>query len=225
MSPHETLSEEMKPSLVLITGWAHGKEAVQPLADALAANYDVQILTGAQVLNERSIPSANYIITGSMGGLLAMELLPEDCRKLVLVSSTAKFCTDEGYPCGTSEKILRRMIRQLKRNPDAVLDEFFKKVHHPNICHTCASVTESLDSLVRGLEYLRDSDVRSKIPSVEIPVLLLHGADDRVIPSSAAKWLHSHLPDSQLRIIENDGHALLAHHFNEAMDEISRFFR
>jgi len=213
----------MKPSLLLITGWAHGKEAVQPLADALAADYDVQILTGAQVLNDRSIPSVDYIITGSMGGLLAMELLPEACKKLVLISSTAKFCTGEGYPCGTSEKVLTRMIRQLKRNPGTVLEEFFKNVHHPEVYHTCASVVEPLDSLIRGLEYLRDSDVRAKIPSVGIPVLLLHGADDRIIPSSAAEWLHDNLPDSQLRIIENDGHALPAHHFDKVMDEILRF--
>ena len=73
------------------------------------------------------------------------------------------------------------------------------------------------------MEYLRDSDVRAKIPDIGIPVLLLHGADDRIIPSSAAEWLHDNLPDSQLRIIENDGHALLAHHFDEAMDEILRF--
>ncbi|MEN8255645.1 MAG: hypothetical protein ABFR33_09265, partial [Verrucomicrobiota bacterium] len=138
----------MKPSLLLITGWAHGKEAVQPLADVLIANYDVQILTGAQVLNDRSIPSVDHIITGSMGGLLAMELLPASCKKLVLVSSTAKFCTDEDYPCGTPEKILTRMIRQLKRDPDAVLEEFFKNVHHPEMYHTCASVVEPLDSLV-----------------------------------------------------------------------------
>ncbi len=193
------------------------------MADALAADYDVRILTGAQVLNDRSIPSVDYIITGSMGGLLVMELLPEACKKLVLVSSTAKFCADEGYPCGTPEKILRRMIRQLKRDPDPVLEEFFRNVHHPNMCHTCASVREPLDSLVRGLEYLWDSDVRAKVPDIGIPVLLLHGAEDRIIPPSAAGWLNNHLPDSQLRIIENDGHALLAHHFSETMDEIRNF--
>ncbi|MEN7973695.1 MAG: alpha/beta hydrolase [Verrucomicrobiota bacterium] len=214
----------MKPTLLLITGWAHGKEAVQPMADALAADYDIRILTGAQVLNDQSIPSADHIVTGSMGGLLAMELLPESCRKLVLISSTAKFCADEDYTCGTPERVLSRMIRQLKRNPEAVLEEFYKNVHYPHQpLPTNPSCTQ--DNLVSGLEYLRDSDVRAKVPNIEIPALLLHGADDRIIPCSAAEWLHSHLPDSRLRIIENDGHALPAHHFGAVMDEIRRFLQ
>jgi len=215
----------MKPTLLFITGWAHGTEAVQPMADALSADYNVQILTGAQVLSERHIPDTDYIITGSMGGLLAMELLPERCKKLVLISSTAKFCADEGYECGTPEKVLRRMILQLKRNPDAVLTAFFKNVHFPqkqsrqNTPPPCGSTEE----LVTGLEYLFSSDLRKKIPAFSIPVLLLHGADDRIIPSSAAEWLHAHLPDSQLKLFPAQGHALPAHRFGEVMGEISRF--
>jgi len=192
------------------------------------------------VLTDRLIPPTDTIITGSMGGLLALELLPESCSKLVLISSTAKFCADEDYACGTPEKVLRRMIIQLERNPEAVLEEFFKNVHYPHeecrrsILLRCApemnatSVTEqdapsTLEDLVTGLEYLRDSDVRVRIPAIGIPVLLLHGANDRIIPPAAAEWLHHHLPDSRIRIIENDGHALLAHHFDEITNEILNF--
>jgi pimeloyl-ACP methyl ester carboxylesterase len=242
MSSRNILSDQEKPSLLLITGWAHGKEAMQPLADALSADYDIQILTGAQVLKDRSIPPADYIITGSMGGLLALEHLPESCRKLILISSTARFCSDEGYPCGTPEKVLRRMIIQIKRNPEAVLEEFFKNVHYPHeecrrsfplrsdaIVDSASSTEQeapsTLPALVAGLEYLRDSDVRARIPAISIPILLLHGADDRIIPSAAAEWLHDHLPDSRLRIFEKNGHALLAHHFDKVMCEISCFLK
>ena len=115
------------------------------------------------------------------------------------------------------------MILQLKRNPEAVLQDFFRNVHHPNMCHTCASVTEPPETLVAGLEYLLASDAREKVPGIGIPVLLLHGTDDRIIPPSAAEWLHAHLPNSQLKIFENDGHALPAHRFEEVMNEISHF--
>jgi pimeloyl-[acyl-carrier protein] methyl ester esterase len=213
----------MKPNVLIISGWAHGVDAIRPMGDKLAGQFEVQLLTGAQVLSEKKIPDADYIITGSMGGLLAMELLPESCQKLVLISSTAKFCAAEGYPYGTPEKILKRMILQLKRNPAPVLQDFFRNVHHPNKCHTCAGVTDSLESLIAGLEYLLTSDSRTKVPTIKIPVLLLHGTDDRIIPPSAAEWLHEHLPDSRLKVFENDGHALPAHHFAQVMSKISNF--
>ena len=212
----------MKPSLLFISGWAHGPQTMQPMADALTANYAVQILTSAQVLNDYAIPSVDYIITGSMGGLLAMELLPESCKKLVLISSSAKFCAGEEYACGTPEKILKRMILQLKRNPEAVLAEFYKNVHHP-LPPVKTDPGASLGELVEGLEYLLHSDVRMKVPALKIPILLLHGTEDRIIPPSAAEWLHKHLPDSQLKLFENGGHALSSHHFAEMIDEISRF--
>ncbi|VGO22054.1 alpha/beta fold hydrolase [Pontiella sulfatireligans] len=212
----------MKPSLILISGWAHGLDAIKPMGDALADRFDVQLLTGAQVLRDLCIPDADYIVTGSMGGLLAMELLPASCKKLVLISSTAKFCAGKGYPCGTHEKILKRMILQLKRNPIPVLAEFYKNVHYPyRALRTapCCSPSE----LVAGLEYLLASDVRKKVPTIGIPVLLLHGAEDRIIPPGAAEWLHQHLPDSRMKVFKNDGHALPAHHFAEMMEEISNF--
>ncbi len=215
-------------SVLIISGWAHGVEAIHPIGEALADQFGVQLMTGAQVLSERTIPGADYIVTGSMGGLLAMELLPPSCRKLVLISSTAKFCSTEGYPCGTSEKVLRRMILQLKRNPDAVLDEFFRNVHYPfRESRQSVSMRKSqplkLDELVSGLEYLLESDLRTKVPEIGIPVLLLHGNEDRIIPSAASEWLHAHLPDNCLKLIENDGHALPAHHFDTVMKTVRSF--
>jgi pimeloyl-[acyl-carrier protein] methyl ester esterase len=212
----------MKPSLLLISGWAHGLDAIKPIGDYLAEEFDVQLLTGEQVLKARTIPETDYIITGSMGGLLTMELLPDSCKKLVLISSTAKFCAGEGYTCGTHEKILSRMILQLKRNPTTVLAAFYKNVHYP---HSALKTDPecSHEELVAGLEYLLSSDVRDKVPKIKIPVLLLHGAEDRIIPHTAAEWLNDHLPDSRLKIFDNDGHALPAHHFDEIMDEISNF--
>ena len=217
----------MKLHVLIISGWAHGIDAIQPMGDALADRFDVQLLTGTQVLREQVIPDADYIITGSMGGLLAMELLPESCKKLVLISSTAKFCADDAYPCGTPEKVLRRMILQLKRKPETVLEEFFKNVHFPHKQSRRASLPPcegaELDDLVAGLEYLLQSDVREKVPHVGLPVLLLHGAEDRIIPPAAAEWLHAHLPDSRLKQVENDGHALPAHHFTTVMKSIQDF--
>jgi len=215
-------------SVLLITGWAHGPEAVQPMADVLADAFDVNILTGAEILRERRIPDADCIVTGSMGGLLAMELLPASCRKLVLISSTARFCSAAGYPCGTPEKVLRRMITQLKRDPEAVLDEFFKNVHYP--CRESRQAIAmrknhplDLGALAAGLEYLLHSDLREQVEDIKIPVLLLHGAEDRIIPSAASEWLHERLSASQLKIIGNGGHALPAHHHREVLASLNLF--
>jgi pimeloyl-[acyl-carrier protein] methyl ester esterase len=215
-------------TVLIISGWAHGIEAIQPMGDALSDQFEMQLITGSQVLKEQHIPDADYIITGSMGGLLAIEFLPASCKKLVLISSTAKFCAGENYPCGTHEKILKRMILQLKRNPEAVLNEFFKNVHFPmresrQAIAARNAVGFSLEELVAGLEYLLQSDVRTKVPALGIPVQIFHGLEDRIIPVEAAEWLYEHLPKSQLKIYEGHGHALPAHQFGSVIDSIREF--
>jgi pimeloyl-[acyl-carrier protein] methyl ester esterase len=215
-------------TVLIISGWAHGIEAIQPMGDALSDLFDVQLMTGSQVLKEQSIPDCDYIVTGSMGGLLAIEYLPESCKKLVLISSTAKFCATEDYSCGTHEKILKRMILQLKRNPEAVLNEFFKNVHFPSRESRAAIAArnvniEELDDLVAGLEYLLNSDIRTKVPTLGIPVQIFHGLEDRIIPVEAAEWLHENVPDSQLKIYEGHGHALPAHQFGAIISAVSSF--
>lgn len=215
----------MKESVLIISGWAHGLDAIKPMGDLLSEHFDVQLMSGDQVLKDRTLPETDYIVTGSMGGLLAMELLPESCKKLVLISSTAKFCAGENYPSGIHEKILKRMILQLNRNPDAVLEEFYKNVHFPQRQSRQARQLQRNEDedLVGGLNYLLTSDIRERVPSIKIPVLLLHGAEDQIIPSSAAEWLQHHLPDSQLKIFKNAGHALPAHHVAPVMNLITQF--
>jgi len=225
---HTTAKSKHDQSLLLITGWAHGPEAVTPLAEALSGKFDVQVLTGAEVLMKRTIPDADCIVTGSMGGMLAMELLPESCKRLVLISSTAKFCSAENYPCGTPDRVLRRMITQLQRDPATVLDDFLRNVHYPRRESRQAIAMRKdrpfkIDELAAGLEYLLNADLREQVGDIEIPVLLLHGTEDRIIPPTASEWLHERLSTSELKIIANGGHALPAHHQQEVLASLNRF--
>jgi pimeloyl-ACP methyl ester carboxylesterase len=45
--------------------------------------------------------------------------------------------------------------------------------------------------------------------SVNRPVLLLHGADDRFVPVSHGRWLAARIPGVEARITETDGHLTL----------------
>ena len=197
----------MKPSLLFITGWAHSKATLQPLANAFASDFQTTLCTGAEVLKTKKIPDAEIIVAHSMGGILALEHLPTSCKKLILISSTARFCATTDYPCGVAQPLLRRMIKQLKRNPEAVLESFFQNVHHPEVGPSF-DPTFDLDSLVLGLEYLQNTDLRDSIQQIKIPVLLLHGTSDLIIPADASTWLHNHLPQSELQLFPSAGHAL-----------------
>jgi pimeloyl-ACP methyl ester carboxylesterase len=55
--------------------------------------------------------------------------------------------------------------------------------------------------------------------SIDRPVLLLHGTDDRFVPVSHGRWLAAHIPGVEARISAADGHlTLLERRMHEVND-------
>ena len=52
---------------------------------------------------------------------------------------------------------------------------------------------------------------------VRAPVLLLHGGQDRIVPSSHAEWLASRIPSAELWLRPDDGHISVLHSAEAAL--------
>ena len=71
------------------------------------------------------------------------------------------------------------------------------------------------EGLAPGVDGWVDDDLAFTEPwgfdvtSVDRPVLLLHGADDRFVPVSHGLWLAARIPGVETSITENDGHLTL----------------
>lgn len=148
---------------VLVSGWAHGADAMAPLARLIGNTHDVSTVSLSELLREAqesdSGASANpgvrpspyalaiarrisnmedpvRLIGWSTGAMPAVEVAASFSEKigaLVLLGSTARFCVNAGYPSGTHEAVLRAMSRGLTRNPEAALLEFFSLAALPAI--------------------------------------------------------------------------------------------
>ncbi|GLX99371.1 alpha/beta fold hydrolase [Herbidospora sp. NBRC 101105] len=58
--------------------------------------------------------------------------------------------------------------------------------------------------------------------TVSAPVLLLHGAADRIIPASHGRWLAAHCPTAELRLRADASHFTIAGHAEEGLDWLCR---
>ncbi len=211
--------------LNLITGWAHGPSSLQPLANRLSKTFDVHILSGTDVLAGQKIPDSEFIVGWSLGGMLALERLPKTCKKLALISSTARFCSDEDYDCGTPEETAQQISTFLRRRPATVLPGIAEKIYGAHaIPDFPPADAADLDVLNHDLDYLLNTDLRKTVSGIQIPTLLLHGTEDAMIPATASTWLHEHLPDSQLELFPGEGHAIALQNPDLIAEPILRFF-
>lgn len=144
---------------------------------------------------------------------------------LVLFGTLASVRRDAGYPWGNEEQIaeLRRLVdeewgsgagvrlfaRSLKDNPRSV--EYAARMER------AAGSPGTMRALV---DTLAGIDVRSVLPAVSVPTLVIHTRDDYVVPIGNGRWLADHIAGA--RFVEIDGeHAV--YDVDEFADEVEAF--
>lgn len=233
-----------KPSLILVSGWGHTSSDLAQLADGLKELGNISIYsihelgpayseTLGNILSQT--PGRHYLLGWSMGGMVALETAarwPQRVAGLILINSTAKFCSDEDYPQGIPAQNLQAMILALRKRPDSVLRQFASEVHTPQILDTdslniitARAAKIGIDPLIRDLRYLQNTDLRKIAKTLHIPTLVLHGREDQIIHCQSGQWLLDNLPNAHGTIFAEVGHNLPLTHTAIVVKEVSKFLR
>lgn len=61
--------------------------------------------------------------------------------------------------------------------------------------------------------------------TVGVPILLIHGDDDRMVPLAVARWIESHARRAELVVVEGGSHMLPITHADLLADRIAGFIR
>jgi len=146
----------------------------------------------------------------SVGGLIAMDLalkVPARVSGLVLCDTSARI--------GTPELWTQRMKTVRNRGLPAVAENIAGRWFAPSFAdRRPAAYQRCLTALKNTPEpgyigtcaTLRDADLRTTIPTLEHPALVLNGAEDLPTPPDAGRELARALPRGRFGLIEDAGH-------------------
>lgn len=156
----------------------------------------------------------------SLGALLALHAAqrhPDKVARLILIGATPSFVQRADWPHGMTPQALAEFTDAVARDPATSLKRFITLFNQNDVNSrrvgrelTQALATAPLPSaatLVAGLDLLRDTDLRAQVPTIRQPTLLIHGAHDPLMPLAAAQWLAATLPQAQLAVLPDAGHA------------------
>lgn len=156
----------------------------------------------------------------SLGALLALHAAqrhPDKVARLILIGATPSFVQRADWPHGMTPQALAEFTEAVAREPATSLKRFIALFNQNDVNSrrvgrelTQALATAPLPSaatLVAGLDLLRDTDLRAQALMIRQPTLLLHGAHDPLMPLAAAQWLAATLPQVQLAVLPDAGHA------------------
>ena len=226
------------PEIVFISGWGTGNEVWNPVVAHLEPELRYRCVAWQRWLEGKARATTlsenePVVLAGwSLGGLIALQAAAEHSLQqvagLVLVAGTARMTAEDRYP-GTAPRTLRAMIARLARGSGGVVKAFAELCVAPdNDAVFCAEFVRQAEEignerLLAGLRYLEETDVRSALPSLDIPALILHGECDQVIPVACARYLAERMPRARLVILPGASHVLCHTASQRVAEEIGSF--
>jgi 3-oxoadipate enol-lactonase len=170
----------------------------------------------AGILEKLRVTQPVIVCGLSMGGYVSFAFYrryPEMVAGLILAATRAGADTEEA-------KIKRDSAAQLteKEGTQPVIGSMLPIVLAPNTYQERPDLVAQVEkimaqtspdgmvSALMGMKYRPDS--LSTLKKFKFPTLVIHGADDQIIPTSEAEAMHAAIKGSQLEIIPKAGHLL-----------------
>ena len=239
------------PDLVLLHGWGLHSGIWEPLLGRLVERFRLHLvdLPG----HGRSAATSEFTLDGvcdallhaapdqadwlgwSLGGMLALDLAarhPQRVRRLVLAASNPKFVASADWPHAMAPDVLNGFARALEEDHDGTLKRFLALIARGSPDSAALRVLRdalrkapppATAGLRGGLRILRDEDLRVRIRQLDIPVLLLAGARDTLVPIEALRVLAQAHPHVRLQEFPHAGHAPFISHPQEFADVLAEF--
>jgi len=227
--------------LIMLHGWSMSSVVFSEVAEILAARHrvlcpdlpghgtsdslvDCDLKGFAAAIAEWAallgVESAD-LLGWSLGGQVALQLAADrrlSLEKLLLISTTPKFCAAGDWSHGLPETQLKTLERNLVRAFEKTLGDFFnlqfvsedlpKERYRQILKFAVRSGNLPQPKFAReALRLLGAADLRALLDHIVQPTLVMHGELDQIIPVGAGSYLAERLPNAELARMEEIGHA------------------
>lgn len=174
-------------------------------------SYADDLLDIGNALHIKDAIMVGHSVSG-MISLLAAIKQPERFKKLVLVGATARYLNDDGYIGGFDQPGLNAVYDTMANNYYAWVSGFapaaMANPDRPqlteNFAHTLGSIRPDIAQSVARVIF--QSDHRKDLPLLETETLILQTKQDIAVSMEAAEYLHRHIKNSRLQVVDAEGH-------------------
>ena len=218
----------MTAPLVFLPGWCLGRGPLNAAVDALQGTiFDLPGYGEAPLITDFDAAVADIaarlqpgttLAGWSLGAQLALAVAaraPDKVGKLLLVAGTASFVQRDGWPHAMPPEMLAEFAAGIAADVEAMLPRFvggFNRgdARSKEVTRQLLDLADPLPpaaTLAAGLDWLRDVDLRPELARIEAPTLLIHGANDPLMPLGAAEALAAAIPGARLAPFADCAHA------------------
>lgn len=227
--------------LVMLHGWAMHSGVWRSFAEKLAQYWQVicldlpghghsELVTPFSLENIgdallQAIPVEQFTLLGwSLGATVAMAMAeshPERVQNLIMLAGNPHFVQADDWP-GVKSEVLDAFIELLKTDVQQTLVRFLALQvnglsHGKTLLQSLKRALQEcpspqIETMQAGLGLLKNSDLRQFIQASHLPMRLILGDKDRLIPLASTQALQRLNPGIDLQVLEGAGHAPFLSH-------------
>ncbi len=165
-----------------------------------------------------------------MIGLLASIQHPDYFKKLIMIGPSPCYLNDDGYRGGGFERSdIAELLEMMEMNftgwASYMAPIAMSNPEQPALTQELKQTFIAADPIIAKefAEVTFLSDHRSELPKVSIPSLIIQCSEDSIVPIGVGDYLHQHLKNSTLQLLEAKGHYPHISHPNETIQCIADF--
>jgi pimeloyl-[acyl-carrier protein] methyl ester esterase len=220
----QELAKHYQVTLVDLPG--HGRsEAMSPFT----------LETVSKVLVDAVPDEACCWLGWSLGAAFVLEIAhryPGRVNKLVLLAGTPCFVKKSDWP-GMGEQVLENFAASLQQDSQGTLLRFLalqikgldnqKSALQKIIPLVSESPAPNQHILEEGLTILKESDLRETFANLKIPVAVILGQLDTLVPAIVSEKMLALLPEMALTVIDRAGHMPFLSHEDAVVKAVCEF--
>ncbi len=230
------------PDLVLLHGWSMNRRVWQLLKPHLENDFTLHCvdLPGHGDSNWQAgafdadkllpalaaqLPQSAIWLGWSLAGQFALQFAhayPDRVQQLIMLAATPKFVADDDWQPAMPVATFNDFSNSLEQDPAQLMQSFLTLLARgAQYAHDTIKILQEdvmqghaahPDALREGLNCLESFDGRQMLADLEVPVSVLLGERDNLIPAELATALMALKPDIDCQVLQGAGHAPFISH-------------
>ena len=204
-------------------------QAYSPERYSELKGYAQDVLDVCTELDLRDVIFVGHSVSGVIG-LLASLQDPQRFSRLVLVAPSPCYLNDlPDYRGGFDRRDIEELLDLMDKNyigwASFMAPVIMQNAEQPELAGELEASFCSTDPVImrRFAEATFFSDNRSDLPQATVPSLILQCSDDAIAPAEVGHYLHHHLRQSSLQVMQATGHCPHMSHPEETIQLIQTY--